>query len=612
LREGIFAWRKSGTQTGGTAGRGHAPRPRSRSPRIRRKAAGANDVTSNDDYVVEVLLEEGLVTAEQIEKTRQGRVAEGQSALDKLIADKSVQEKDVLAVLAARFGMEMISLIDQDIPAEVITSVSPEVARKYKIVPVYKSENSLTVAIGDPLDVDTLDNLRYLLKSHIDGVVAAPAEIKVALERYYATESTMETMLEQMTEGTVEMGTSSGENALVDAADVTDSDVPIIKLVSLIIHEAHRNRASDIHLEPMEKRFRVRYRIDGVLHEVDSPPKRLQSAIISRVKIMANMKIAEKRIPQDGRIQVTIRGRELDLRVSTVPSCHGESVVMRILDKQNLALGLPKLGFLADDQELFQRLITLPDGILLVTGPTGSGKTTTLYACLHYINRPDRKIITVEDPVEYQMSGINQVHVRDDIGLTFASALRSILRQAPNIVMIGEIRDYETARIATEASLTGHLVFSTLHTNDAPSAITRLLDIGVKPFLVASSVRAVMAQRLVRTICEGCKEEHKPTVTELRLLGATAKEIAHIQFFAGRGCTKCALTGYSGRTGIFEILVITDEIQHMIFEKISASDLRIRGRELGMRTLREDGMRKVIAGITTLEEVLRVTMGDES
>jgi len=566
-------------------------------------------LTSNDEYVMEVLKEEGLVSPEQIEEAQRVMPLHT-SVVDALIASKILSFEDVLSVLSSRFGMEMISLINLHIPAEAIAAVPVDVARKYKIMPVSKHDNVLTVAIGDPLEVDTLDSLRYLLKCEIEGVVAPPAEIGVALDRFYATEASMETMIDQLTEGTVAMVTS-GRSDMREESDVSESDVPIIKLVSLIIYEAHRNRASDIHLEPLEKRFRVRYRIDGVMQEVDSPPKRLQAAIISRVKIMANMKISEKRVPQDGRIQVNVKGRELDLRVSTVPTGHGESVVMRILDKQNLALGLPKLGFLADDQELFTRLIGLPDGIVLVTGPTGSGKTTTLYACLNFVNRPDRKIITVEDPVEYQMSGINQVQVREDIGLTFAGALRSILRQAPNIVMIGEIRDGETARIATEASLTGHLVFSTLHTNDATSAIARLQDIGVKPFLVASSIRAVLAQRLVRNVCEHCREEHKPTATELKLLGAAAVQFAGIQLYRGRGCNKCSLTGYSGRAGIFEIFVINDEIQRMIFEKISAVEIRQRARELGMRTLREDGLRKVVMGVTTLDEVLRATMGDQ-
>jgi type IV pilus assembly protein PilB len=565
-------------------------------------------LTSNDDYVLEVLKEEGLVTLEQIADVQRKMPPHG-SLVDALISFKVLSYDEVLSILSSRFGMEMISLVNLHIPPEAIAAVPVDVARKYKIMPVSKHDNVLTVALGDPLEVDTLDSLRYVLKSEIEGVVALPAEITAALNRFYATDASMETMIDQLTEGTVAM-VSAGRSDLREEADVSESDVPIIKLVSLIIYEAHRNRASDIHLEPLEKRFRVRYRIDGVMQEVDSPPKRLQAAIISRVKIMANMKISEKRVPQDGRIQVNVKGRELDLRVSTVPTGHGESVVMRILDKQNLALGLPKLGFLADDQETFTRLIGLPDGIILVTGPTGSGKTTTLYACLNFVNRPDRKIITVEDPVEYQMSGINQVQVREDIGLTFASALRSILRQAPNIVMIGEIRDGETARIATEASLTGHLVFSTLHTNDATSAIARLQDIGVKPFLVASSIRAVVAQRLIRNVCDHCKEEHKPTATEMKLLGAAADQFAGVQLYRGRGCGKCSLTGYSGRAGIFEIFFVTEEIQRMIFEKVSAVEIRQRARELGMRTLREDGLRKVIMGSTTLDEVLRATMGD--
>ncbi len=565
-------------------------------------------MTANDDYVLEVLKEEGLVTPEQITHAQRRAAGQG-SIVDALVAAKLLSAEDILHVVAARFGMEMISLANLQVPPEAIAAVPVDTARKYRVVPISKHDNTLTVAIGDPLDVDTLDSLRYVLKCDVEGVVALPSEIKVAQERYYATEASIETMIDQLTDGTVDM-VAAGRVDMREEADVAESDVPIIKLVSLIIYEAHRNRASDIHLEPLEKRFRVRYRIDGVLHEVDSPPKRLQAAIISRVKIMANMKIAEKRVPQDGRIQVNVKGRELDLRVSTVPTSHGEGVVMRILDKQNLALGLPKLGFLADDQEIFMRLIALPDGILLVTGPTGSGKTTTLYACLNHVNRPDRKIITVEDPVEYQLSGINQVHVREDIGLTFASALRSILRQAPNIVMIGEIRDVETARIATEASLTGHLVFSTLHTNDAPSAITRLQDIGVKPFLVASSLRAVMAQRLVRCVCENCREEHKPTATELKLLGPAAEQFANVQLFKGRGCNNCSLTGYKGRAGIFEIFVISEDIQRMIFSKTPSNEIRQRARELGMRTLREDGLRKVVIGMTTLDEILRATMGD--
>jgi type IV pilus assembly protein PilB len=565
-------------------------------------------LTSNDDYVLEILQEHGLITEQQVEHALAEKLNRGVSPVDALLEQGILTEHDVLGVLSEQFGMEMVSLQGVDIPVEVRDAIPSETARRYRVVPVFRHDNTLTVALSDPLDFDALDSLRYLLKQNVDAVIAPASEIKVTLDRYYAVEADMNNMLDQMSDDTVDVTTTGMQD--LEAEENGDADAPIIKLVSLVILEAFRRRASDIHLEPLEKRFRVRYRIDGVLHEVDSPPKRLQAAIVSRVKIMASMKISERRKPQDGRIQVNIRGHELDLRVSSVPTNHGESVVMRILDKQSLALGLPQLGFFADDQQTFERLIQLPDGIILVTGPTGSGKTTTLYACLQQINHPDRKIITVENPVEYQMTGINQVQVNEDVGLTFAAALRSILRQAPNIVMIGEIRDLETANIATEASLTGHLVFSTLHTNDAPSAVTRLLDIGVKPFLVASSVRAIMAQRLVRMICDNCKEPYTPRDTDFASLGPNADLLRSVQLYHGRGCDRCSLSGYSGRRGIFEIVRISDEIRHMIFESAPANELRQRAREGGMRTLREDGLRKVAAGLTTIEEVLRVTMGD--
>ncbi|NCC52682.1 MAG: type II/IV secretion system protein, partial [Spartobacteria bacterium] len=388
-------------------------------------------LSANDEYIAEILQNVGLINQEQAEEALEWAVKEDKDVIDVLCESGAIEKIDALKTLANQFGMEIINLTSLEIPQEVIDLVSGEVARRYKIVPVYKTDSSLTVALGDPLDVETLDSLRYLLKTNVEGAVAPPEQIEVALNHYYAhTAATVDSMLEEITEGTVAMPVG-GADELLEDGEASEADAPIIKLVSLIILEAFRNRASDIHLEPLSKQFRVRYRIDGVLHEVESPPKRLQSAIISRVKIMANMKIAEKRVPQDGRIQVNVMGRDLDLRVSSVPTNHGESIVMRILDKQSVALGLPQLGFLSDDQQTFESLIGMPDGILLVTGPTGSGKTTTLYACLNFINRPDRKIITVEEPVEYQMSGINQVNVRGDIGLTFASALRSILRQAP-------------------------------------------------------------------------------------------------------------------------------------------------------------------------------------
>jgi general secretion pathway protein E/type IV pilus assembly protein PilB len=569
-------------------------------------------LTANDDYILEILENVGLVTREQAVSARTVANQEDLPVLTILDREKVLDRRDALTALANQFGMDMITLQGMEIENDVRDMVPADVAQRYKVMPVYRNGNTLTVAIGDPLDVDTLDGLRYVLKCNVEGVVAMPEEIEKAIANYYGRATgAIDAAMTEISDGTLALS-EEAQQQLVGDSEVSEADAPIIKLVSLIIMEAFRSRASDIHLEPMPKKFRVRYRIDGVLHEVDSPPKRLQSAIISRIKIMANMSIAEKRVPQDGRIQINVMGKDLDLRVSSIPTNHGESIVMRILDKGSIALGLPQLGFFADDQQTFERLIGLSDGIILVTGPTGSGKTTTLYACLNTINKPDRKIITVEDPVEYQMSGINQVQVRADIGMTFAAALRAILRQAPNIIMIGEIRDLETAEIAVNASLTGHLVFSTLHTNDAPSAVTRLIDMGVKPFLVASSTRAIMAQRLVRKICDKCKEPYTPEEDEMRLLGPAAQQLQNAQLYHGKGCPDCKFTGYRGRIGIFEIFLIDDQVRNLIFEQVAATELRIKARELGMRTLREDGLRKVLAGQTTLSEVLRVTMGDSN
>jgi general secretion pathway protein E/type IV pilus assembly protein PilB len=561
-------------------------------------------VTSNDDYVLQLLQEQGYVSSEQIATVGSSIKQEGETTLDILIQTGDVTEDDVLSMIAAQFGMEYVH-VNADAIDPVVKDIIPrDVARKYGVVPVYATEGSVTVALSDPMGYDTVDSLRYVLKLNVDAVVAPRSEVKAAVDKLYPEE--FETLY-----GSDGAAIDVEEKLHADGtSDASDADAPVIRLVSMIIMEACKMSASDIHLEPMDRHFRVRYRIDGVLRQMESPPKRLQAAIISRVKIMSNMKISEKRVPQDGRIQVKVQGRDLDLRVSSVPTNHGESIVMRILDKTNLSLGLPQLGFLSDDQTKFERLISLPDGVLLVTGPTGSGKTTTLYACLGQINLPDRKIITVEDPVEYQMSGINQVQVNRDVGLDFSAALRSILRQAPNIVMIGEIRDHETADIAMEAALTGHLVFSTLHTNDAPSAVTRLLDIGVKPFLVASAMRSAMAQRLVRAICNNCRAEYTPTDRELKMLGKISKNAAAGIMYKGKGCATCNQSGYKGRKGIFEIFLVDDAIQRLIFDHSPATVLRARAREMGMRTLREDGLLKVASGMTSLEEVLRATMGD--
>jgi type II secretion system protein E len=531
------------------------------------------------------------------------------NVVDLLIDDGIVSDMDVSRALAAQAHMDWIDISSIVIPPQIINQIRGEEARRFKVIPVAFGETGLVVAIGNPLDIDTIDSLGFLLQRELELICTSPKKIREALIKYYGTADEAADVLQEKIGEDIDLGLEIGDGA--GTMGVDEADAPIIRLVSMLLIEAHRAGASDIHLEPLDKKFRVRFRIDGVLQEMQAPPKRLQSAIISRLKIMTgSMSIAEKRLPQDGRIQVKIKKKPIDLRVSTIPTNHGESVVMRVLDKSSLKLGLPELGFFSDDQEIFERLIRLPDGVLLVTGPTGSGKTTTLYACLNYINKPDRKIITVEEPIEYQMNGINQVPVNPEIGMTFPAALRSILRQAPNIIMIGEIRDLETASIATNASLTGHLVFSTLHTNDAPSAVARLVDIGVQPFLVASSVRAILAQRLVRRLCNNCKQPGELTETELRALQIEPGQLHEAQVMKPVGCEQCRQIGYKGRMGIFEIFVIDDEVRHMINKRNSTLMLRQRARELGMRTLREDGVRKVLGGLTAAEEVISITIGD--
>jgi len=556
-------------------------------------------VAQNEDYIVEILLDVGLLTRAQVEDARQQ--TGGSGILKSLIDEQFITQEDVSRTMAAQNGMEFVDLATVAPPPDVIETMNLENARRYRAVPVQIRDGTLVVAISDPMDMEAADALSFILNRDVEFVCATPDAVNKAIASFY---------------GTGDEGMGGGEEGLITAegmeeGQATEGDAPIIKMVSMLLLEAYNNRASDIHLEPMETKFRVRFRIDGVLQEMPAPPKKLHSAIISRLKIMSgSMSIAEKRVPQDGRIQVRLGKKAIDLRVSSIPTVHGESIVMRILDKTALMLGLPDLGFLSDDQATFERLVNLPDGILLVTGPTGSGKTTTLYACLHYMNKPDRKIITVEEPVEYQLSGINQVPVNSDIGMTFPAALRSILRQAPNIIMIGEIRDMETASIAINASLTGHLVLSTLHTNDAPSAIARLVDIGIKPFLVSSSVRATLAQRLVRRLCPKCKEPSELTEYEANTLRIDGTQISEATIRKPHGCEACRGKGFKGRMGIFEIFTVDDEVRHMINNNSTTIQLRARARELGMRTLREDGVRKVLSGLTTAEEVITTTMTD--
>lgn len=564
---------------------------------------------ANEDFLIELLTESGNLSQADIEAARPHKKAQ-ETIIEALLKTGKLSEEAVAKQLAISSGMDFIDLSKVEVDPGVVAALDLESALRYKVVPVGFNGSQLYIAVSDPLDFDTLDSLRHVIDYEPEFVCATQSQIRECILDAYSGQLSAE-QIRDLSAGKVSVSEPGGSGAIGVTADGESGDAPIIRMVHQILQEAYQNRASDIHIEPLENELQVRYRIDGALHKVASHPKRIMSAVVSRIKIMTGtMSIAEKRLPQDGRIQASMGDKDLDLRVSTVPTNSGESVVMRILDKQALMLGLPQLGFMSDDQETFDQLIRLPDGILLVTGPTGSGKTTTLYACLNTINKSDRKIITVEDPVEYLMSGINQVQVKEDVGMTFAAALRAILRQAPNIIMIGEIRDLETASIAINASLTGHLVFSTLHTNDAPSAVARLADIGVKRFLIASAVRAIMAQRLVRFICPDCGQPAELTEKDIRSLKLDASQLAQANIKAGVGCRTCRNTGYKGRRGIFEIFKIDQEISHLINRNESTPKLRQRAREIGMRTLREDGVRKVLSGLTTAAEVVRVTMGD--
>jgi general secretion pathway protein E len=507
------------------------------------------------------------------------------------------------------YGAKMAT--EDDFPKEptLYENLSVQFMKESKFIPGQMENNTLTVIMADPYDFYVLDAIRLATKKKIQVLVGEEAKILEAIERSYgAGGSSMEKIIEDM-ESIPDFQPQGEEN--VDQLRDMASEGPVIRLVNLIITRAIERRASDIHLEPFEENFRVRYRIDGVLHDVESPPKRLQAAIISRVKIMAKLNIAERRLPQDGRIMLRVKGKEIDFRVSTVPTIHGESIVLRILDKSSIVLDIMKLGFARDTLNAFQELIQHPHGIILVTGPTGSGKTTTLYCALEKINSPDKKIITVEDPVEYQLKGINQIQVKPAINLTFANALRSIVRQDPDVILIGEIRDSETAEIAIHSALTGHLVLSTLHTNDAPSAITRLINMGMEDYLLSSTVIGILAQRLVRTACPYCREPSSPDPAVIQEMRMDGVDPAEIRVFNVRGCSQCGNTGYWGRVGIFELLQVTEDIQKLILEKKDANLIKERARKAGMRTLRQDGWLKVREGITTVSEVLRVTQEEQ-
>ena len=571
-------------------------------------------MTSADEFVLQLLTDKSLLEDSVLESTR-AKVneaglegSEDTAILEALVADHVVSPQQIADVLAEEFNMETVDLLDVRVSTEALEIVPFEMANRYKVVPLSVDGSEVELAIADPLDMDAIDSISHVLQRSVTCRVASLEDIDKAIHQYY--EGAQASEVDDIFSNVDDPDALPSQIELPTAEDASEEEAPIIKYVHMVISEALRRRASDIHMEPLEKRFRVRYRIDGVLHEVENPPKRLQPSIVSRIKLMSNVSIAEKRVPQDGRINIKVGAKVIDLRVSTLPTAFGESIVMRILDKESLRLGLPELGFFSDDQAAFERIIALPDGVFLVTGPTGSGKSTTLYSALNYINHPDRKIITVEDPVEYEMAGVNQVQVRREVGMTFSAALRSMLRQAPNIIMVGEIRDKETAEIATNAALTGHMVFSTLHTNDAPSAVSRLIDIGIKPFLVAAAVRAVLAQRLVRRNCPNCRASCEHDEKMLNSLGIRPDQISDASFMKGEGCTKCTGTGFRGRVGVFEMFNVNEELQQMIYEESSLVALRDKAREMGMRNMREDGIRKIIAGVTTPEEVLHATVSD--
>jgi type IV pilus assembly protein PilB len=550
----------------------------------------------------EILLRKQILSPDQLQEAKSLAQQTGAKLNDALVKLGYATQDQVMSAIAEFHGLQFIDLTEITIPPAVIELVPESVARENVVLPLAQEGQALKVIMSDPSDFDKMTKLQFILNKDIQPVLASREQIIEAINRHYGQSETesVDSMLAEFTDTAIDFT----ETESTASGGGEDNDAPVIKLCNLIIQEAVTLRASDIHIEPFADRIRIRYRIDGVLVERDSPPRRLLAPILSRLKIMGSIDIAEKRRPQDGRIKMNLQGKHYDLRVSVLPTTNGQSCVMRILDRGSIQVSIKDLGFGEEDYQRFQQIIKRPNGILLVTGPTGSGKTTTLYAALNELNRPDRKIITAEDPVEYYLPGVNQVEVKHQIGLDFARIIRAMLRQAPNIILVGEIRDHETAEIAIQASLTGHLVFSTLHTNDAPSAITRLIDIGVQPFLVASSVIAIMAQRLVRVVCPKCKSPDQPPASEIKMAGLTPEQLKTATFMRGRGCNHCNHTGYRGRKGIFELLKMTSSIREMTFKREPTQTIRRQSRLMGMRTLLEDGLQKAMSGITTLEEVL--------
>jgi type IV pilus assembly protein PilB len=555
----------------------------------------------------DILIRGRVISSEQLAEARRLAKDSGKKVADELIRLGYATGDEVMRALAQEHGLDFVNLKEVAIPPSVVELVPESVARENFILPMSEEEGSLKVIVSDPLDYDTLEKLRFILNRNVEIALAPRESILEAINQHYGQTDgeSADSMLQEFTDTAIDFTETAEERVNEDEA-IDESSAPIVRLVQLVISEAVQLRASDIHVEPFEDRVRIRYRIDGLLIERDSPPRRLLGALLSRIKILAHMDIAERRRTQDGRIKITVGEKQLDLRVSVLPTTHGQSVVMRLLDKDNIRVGVRQLGLAESDFRTFRNLIRRPNGIVLVTGPTGSGKTTTLYAALNELNRPDVKIITAEDPVEYYLPGINQVEVRHNIGLDFARIIRAMLRQAPNVILVGEMRDAETAQMGIQASLTGHLVFSTLHTNDAPGAITRMIDMGVPAYLVSSSVIAVMAQRLVRVICAKCKQPYTPPDSALDAAGITAEMARGATFAKGRGCAHCNRSGYRGRLGIFELMTMTSRIRELAFEGAPTQQIRKAAVGQGMSTLYSDGIRKVLKGVTTIEEVLRV------
>ncbi len=562
---------------------------------------------SHNDIIISILQNNGLLDADQLAEMKDEMPRSGKSAAQVTLDYGITDEPMLLQLIAAYLGYDYMPLEAIEFSPEVIEMLDAQTARVNSAIPVSWDGMTLTVALADPFALQVLDDLRFSTGKDVSMIVSSPVKIEEAIKKYYGDDSSMLDVLgAQILEEEAER---LGSYGLRDAKDIEAeaNATPVVKYVNLVLYRAIQAHASDIHFEPFQDNFRIRYRVDGGLLEMAPPPRQMALPVISRIKVMAGLNIAERRLPQDGRIQLNVANRPVDLRVSTLPTQYGESVVLRVLDKSTVKMELEGLGMPEGIYGYISEVIRKPNGIFVVTGPTGSGKTTTLYACLNKINDIEIKILTAEDPVEYEVEGIQQVPVNDNIGLTFAKILRAFLRQDPDVILIGETRDLETAQIAIQASLTGHLVLSTLHTNDAPGAVTRLIDMGVEPFLISSSLEGILAQRLVRTICKSCKTAYEPNDTALVSIGLSAQEIGDKMFYTGTGCPECSMTGYRGRKGIYELLDITEPIRELINQRAPSVVIRQKAIELGMQTLREDGLRSIFDGATTIEEVIKYT-----